>query len=82
MSILQRGGGKSFFLKLKTKLKFLVPLSKLSVYLNPLYTGNSLTCTLANSIDPDEMQHKAAFHLCLHCLVRLKQPRGQKYIII
>ena len=23
---------------------------------------------LANSADPDEMQHYAAFHLCLHCL--------------
>ena len=31
--------------------------------------------TLANSEDPDEMQHNAAFHQGLHCL-------GQKYIII
>ena len=23
---------------------------------------------LANSVDPDEMQHYAAFHLGLHCL--------------
>ena len=30
--------------------------------------------TLANSEDPDEMQHDAAFHLGLHCLLRLKQP--------
>ena len=30
--------------------------------------------TLANSEDPDEMQHNAAFHLGLHCLLRLKQP--------
>ena len=22
----------------------------------------------SNSADPDEMQHNAAFHLCLHCL--------------
>ena len=29
---------------------------------------------LANSQDPDEMQHNAAFHLGLHCLLRLKQP--------
>ena len=28
--------------------------------------------TLANSIDPDEMQHNAAFHHGLHCLLRLK----------
>ena len=24
--------------------------------------------TFANSVDPDEMQHNAAFHLGLHCL--------------
>ena len=29
---------------------------------------------LANSEDPDEMQHNAAFHQGLHCLLRLKQP--------
>ena len=27
--------------------------------------------TLANSEDPDEMQHNAAFHQGLHCLLRL-----------
>ena len=31
---------------------------------------------LTNSEDPDEMQHNAAFHQGLHCLVRLKQPSG------
>ena len=29
--------------------------------------------TLANSEDPDEMQHDAAFHQGLHCLLRSKQ---------
>ena len=33
---------------------------------------------MANSEDPDEMQHKAAFHLGLHCLLRLKQPPGKE----
>ena len=28
---------------------------------------------LANSEDPDEMQHNAAFHQGLHCLLRFKQ---------
>ena len=28
--------------------------------------------TLANSEDPDEMQHNAAFHQGLHCLLKLK----------
>ena len=32
--------------------------------------------TLTNSEDPDEMQHNAAFHQGLHCLLRLKQPSG------
>ena len=32
--------------------------------------------TLANSEDPDEMQHKAAFNQGLHCLLRLKQLSG------
>ena len=30
--------------------------------------------TMANSEDPDEMQHNAAFHQDQHCLLRLKQP--------
>ena len=29
---------------------------------------------LANSEDPDEMQHNAAFYQGLHCLLGLKQP--------
>ena len=32
--------------------------------------------TLANSEDPDEMQHNAAFHQGLQCLLRLKQSSG------
>ena len=31
---------------------------------------------LANCEYPDEMQHNAAFHQDLHCLLRLKQPSG------
>ena len=34
--------------------------------------------TLANSEDPDEMQHNAAFHQGLHCLLRLKQSSGSE----
>ena len=30
--------------------------------------------TLANSEDPDEMHHKAAFHQGPHCFLTLKQP--------
>ena len=32
--------------------------------------------TLANSEDPDEMQHDASFHQGLHCLIRLKPLSG------
>ena len=32
--------------------------------------------TLANIKDPDEMQHNAAFHQDLHCLLRLNQSSG------
>ena len=30
--------------------------------------------TFANCIEPDEMQHTAAFHQGMHCLLRFKQP--------
>ena len=43
-----------------------------------LYTGNPLMGTLANSEEPDQMQHYAAFHQGLHCLYLQRQ----KYIII
>ena len=36
--------------------------------------------TLANSEDPDEMQHNAAFHQGLHCLLRLKQSSGAEIL--
>ena len=39
---------------------------------NPLCTGNPKKGTLANTEDPDEMQHNAAFHQGLHGLQRLK----------
>ena len=32
--------------------------------------------TLAKCEDSDEMQHNAAFHQGLNCLLRLKQPSG------
>ena len=40
--------------------------------------------TLANSEDPDEMQHNAAFHQVLHFLLGLglKQPSGSEIVII
>ena len=40
---------------------------------NPLPTGNPIVGTFANSKDPDKMQYNAAFHLGLHCLLKLKQ---------
>ena len=32
------------------------------------YTSVQITFMLANSTDPDEMPHLAAFHLALHCI--------------
>ena len=44
---------------------------------NPLYTGNFLLGTLANSEDPDKMQQlNAAFHQGLHYLLKLQQRSG------
>ena len=34
--------------------------------------------TFANSEDPDEMQHNAAFHQGLHCLLKVKKIFRQK----
>ena len=48
---------------------------------NPLYTGNPLTDTLANSGDPDEMLHYAAFHQDLHCLLDIIDLQRKKYNI-
>ena len=45
--------------------------------LNPLITGDHLTGNMANSDDRDEMPRNAAFHQCLHSLVKT----GKKYII-
>ena len=36
---------------------------------NPFHSEYRSTCTLANSEDSDEMQHKAAFHQGLHCFL-------------
>ena len=43
-------------------------ISEVKVKFNHLYSGHPKTGTFANSKDPDEMQHDAAFHLGLHCL--------------
>ena len=54
----------------------LIYYSQIVSLLNPLYTGNPLKSTLENSEDSDEMQHNAAFHQGLHCLLRSKQILG------
>ena len=33
-----------------------------------IFLSLKIVLILANSADPDEKQHSAAFHLCLHCL--------------
>ena len=39
-----------------------------------MYSAKPLMGTLANSDDPVEMQHNAAFHQILHCFLSLKHP--------
>ena len=41
-----------------------------------MYTVNPLRGTLANSDNPHEMQHNAAFHMGPHCLLIIKQTSG------
>ena len=43
-----------------------------SKVINPSFTGNLITDFAANTEDPDEMLHNAAFHQGLHCLLRKK----------
>ena len=64
-------GGNELFQKAKDLLKAWFE----NVNINPLNTGN-----LANSEDPDEMQHNAAFHQGLHCFLRSKQPTGTEIL--
>ena len=45
-------------------------MDNLWILINPLYTGNCKIGTLANSEDPDEILHNAAFNQGLHCLLR------------
>ena len=37
--------------------------------ISSIYTGDSKMSTFANNEDPDEMQHAATFHECLHYLL-------------
>ena len=49
--------------------------------LNPLYLGNPLRRTFANSEDSGEMQHIAAFYQGLHCLLNLERLQTKEYNI-
>ena len=58
---------------------------KKALYLTPMKSINhgvflslKVVLILANTADPDEMQHYAAFHLGLHCLPKY-QFRGFQY---
>ena len=63
----------SIWLQLVWLVSALIIWKQQNQVFNPFFTGNPQTGTLANSEDPDEMQLDAAFHLGLHCLMRLKQ---------
>ena len=49
---------------------YVYPISSARRHFNPLRTGNHQMGTMANSEDPDEMPHNAAFHQGLHCLLK------------
>ena len=38
------------------------------MFLNDVFLSLKVVLIFLNSADPDEMQHYAEFHLCLHCL--------------
>ena len=50
------------------------------LYLNKILF--TLNATLANSKDPDEMPHSAAFHQGLHCLLRSSEKEIQLYLSV
>ena len=58
------GGGQ--ILKLSLAKKYILTLSILETQIG----------TLANTEDSDEIQHNAAFHQGLHCLLKLKPHTG------
>ena len=58
------------------QLKLLRPAAPIT-FCN-LEIGKHLMSTFANSEDPDEMQHDAAFHLGLHCLKGKKRSSGKR----
>ena len=47
-------------------------------FLSPLYTRDSLICTLANNEDSYQLLHKVVFHLVMYCLLRRKWSSGEK----
>ena len=49
------------------------PTDRAHATILPFLYGKPQMATSANSEDQDEMQHNAAFHQSLHCLLCLKQ---------
>ena len=51
-------------------------------WFNPINSIESLICSMANSEDPDEMLHNAAFHQGLNCLYDKNNLQKKKYIVL
>ena len=66
--------GASPALQYAISFNILIRNRLLNKLINPLYPENPIMGTFANSEDPDEMQHNAAFHRGFHCLLKFKQP--------
>ena len=45
-----------------------IEVSQVLIYKHIVSLSMKIDYVIANSADPDEMQHTAAFHLRLHCL--------------
>ena len=58
-----------FFSLTDNLFKLVMKCIHISAVFSLLEIARLLTGTLANSEDPDEMPHNAAFHQSLHCLL-------------
>ena len=41
-----------------------------------VFQSPKIAFILTNSADPDKMSHSVAFHLCLHCLLRISSDKA------
>ena len=63
----------------RLEIGFPIHIDTISMALNyDVFLSMRVVLILANSADPDEMQHYAAFHLGLHCLSKFQYKANKK----